>query len=444
MTENHIINWNCRGFRQNIDEIKMMLRDYDPMALCCQETYLKASNTIEFRKYLSYHIHSEAVDGRASGGVSVLVKKSIPHRQIMLNTNLQAVAVLLSLHKAVTICSIYIPPRYQLDNRELDELIEQLPSPFILLGDMNAHNINWGNSSTNNKGEKIEKLLSDHDLCIWNDGSPTYIHPATGSFSAIDLSICSPSLFLDFKWEVHDDLCGSDHFPTFLHSTNKQDSGYIPKWKLKKANWSEFRQLCELELTPEFVVKIKEDSDETFTSTLHSIAEKTIPKTSTVPRKLHKPWWTDECQEVYNNRRKALKDFRKNPTPDKLNKYKLEYARARRTIRESMRTTWRDYVSKLNDRTPINKAWNMVRRIAGKGQCSSTKQLEKDGEIITDVKDISNTIAETISNNSSSSNYTNKFQRHKLQQESNPLQFKSDNSEAYNIPFTIKEQRFYQ
>ena len=48
---------------------------------------------IDFRKYVSYHTHAEAIDGRACGGVSVMVKKTIPHRQIHLNTNLQAVAV---------------------------------------------------------------------------------------------------------------------------------------------------------------------------------------------------------------------------------------------------------------------------------------------------------------------------------------------------------------
>ena len=85
-----------------------MLKDFDPTVLCCRETYLKPNNIIEFRKYLSYHVHSEGVDGRACGGVSVLVKKYIPHQQITLNTNLQAVAVVLSLHKTITICSIYI------------------------------------------------------------------------------------------------------------------------------------------------------------------------------------------------------------------------------------------------------------------------------------------------------------------------------------------------
>ena len=97
------------------------------------------------------------------------------------------------------------------------------------------------------------------------------------------------------------------------------------------------------------------DHDETFTSTEHTIAEKTIPKTSAVPRKLNKPWWTEECQAVYNNRKKALNNFKKQPTTEKLNIYKIKHTKTHRVVRESMRNAWNNYVSKLNDRTPINK-----------------------------------------------------------------------------------------
>jgi len=83
----------------------MLMQDYDPIAFCCQETYIKSTNIINFRKYSSYHIFSGA-----SGGVTIMIKKTIPHRQISLNTNLQAVAVTWSLHKTMTLCSIYIPP----------------------------------------------------------------------------------------------------------------------------------------------------------------------------------------------------------------------------------------------------------------------------------------------------------------------------------------------
>jgi hypothetical protein len=105
---------------------------------------MKISNVIKLRKYYSFHILSEAIDTRSSGGVTIMIKISIPHRQISLNTNLQAVAVTLSLHNTITLCSIYIPPSYPLGGNERDELISQLPSPFILIGDMNAHSTIWG------------------------------------------------------------------------------------------------------------------------------------------------------------------------------------------------------------------------------------------------------------------------------------------------------------
>jgi len=43
-------------------------------------------------------------------------------------------------------------------------------------------------------------------------GNLTYFHPGIGSLSAIDLSLCHPSLYLDLSWSVHEDLCGSDHY----------------------------------------------------------------------------------------------------------------------------------------------------------------------------------------------------------------------------------------
>ena len=70
-----------------------------------------------------------------------------------------------------------------------------------------------GCSKTDLRGQMIEDLLLKHNLSILNDGSNTYLHPATGCSSAIDLSIASPSLYLDFSLEVVTDLHGSDHFP---------------------------------------------------------------------------------------------------------------------------------------------------------------------------------------------------------------------------------------
>ena len=81
--------------------------------------------------------------------------------------------------------------------------IEQLPAPYILMGDFNTHHPLWGGSHVDRNGRTIESLLKKHDLCLFK--SPTYISPATGTHSALDLTICHSSWFLDYTWAVGDD-----------------------------------------------------------------------------------------------------------------------------------------------------------------------------------------------------------------------------------------------
>jgi len=66
------------------------------------------------------------------------------------------------------------------------------------------------------------------------------IYPATGSSSAIHLSICSPDIFLDMQWKTLDDLCGSDHYPISISYGSIETSSAIPSWKLCKADWPSF------------------------------------------------------------------------------------------------------------------------------------------------------------------------------------------------------------
>ena len=94
----------------------------------------------------------------------------------------------------------------------------KLSPPIVSLGDFNAHSNEWGCSKNDSKGKMISDLMLQCNLSHFNDGCPTYLHPGTGSQSAIDLSICDPSLYFDFSWKVHGDLCGSDHFSIVIRS----------------------------------------------------------------------------------------------------------------------------------------------------------------------------------------------------------------------------------
>ena len=99
-----------------------------------------------------------------------------------------------------------------------------------------------------------------------------------------------------------------------------------------------------------------------------------------------------------------------------LENFRVFRAKARRTIRESKRKFWKQYVSRLNSRTSIKKVWDMVRKIQGKGKSTSVNHIKKNNDNITSKKDIANTLADSFSKNSSSENYTSKFRNIKNQQ----------------------------
>lgn len=364
--KNSIIQWNCRGLKANYNELLLLINDYDPAVLCLQETFLKDSDNIALRNYTSYSSFS-VNNGRAAGGVSVIVNNNAPHSKINLNSNLQAVAVSITLHRVITFCSIYIPPSSDLSSTDLDNLVRQLPSPFIILGDFNGHNILWGSKDLNDKGRKVEDFITRHNLCLYNDKSATYLHPATGSYTSIDLSLCYPTLYLDYDWKVLDDLCGSDHFPIILNNIGSSIDEPIPKWKLNKADWPKFQTLCATELQDD---KFNESDDpiELYTSTLHMIAEETIPKTSKNSKRPKKPWYTDDCKDAINQRRAALRKFNARPTTANLDNCRIFRAKARRTIREAKKKTWRKYVSKLNTRTSTKKSMGYDSQNTGEGK----------------------------------------------------------------------------
>ena len=432
-----IVHWNCRGLKPNYNEILLLLSLLKPSVFCLQETFLKQEDNINFKGFNLYN-HIYTAGQKPSGGSSILVHSSYPQREIKLSTDLQAVAVSVSLEKEITICSLYIPPNFTLHSQHLNSLLEQLSSPYLLVGDFNGHNMLWGCSKNNVGGEIIENFIEANDLCLMNDKSHTYLHPATGTFSSLDLSLCHPSLILDFDWYVCDDQHGSDHFPVVIEGINPSTEDHNPKWKLNKANWEQFHLLCEQDLSMD---NFNNSSDlvTDFTSSLMKISDKCIPKTSTNPKKSN-PWYNNDCKNAVRQRKQALSKFCKYPTGANLKNVKIQRAKARRTIKLAKRYTWKSYVSKLNHKTPIKKVWDMIRKISGKPKAPSYTHLNTCRETkATSKEDIANTLGETFLKNSSSQNYSEKFKHIKMQQEKNNINFKSLNNEEYNNPFNLLE-----
>ncbi|KFM63914.1 hypothetical protein X975_21058, partial [Stegodyphus mimosarum] len=86
----------------------------------------------------------------------------------------------INFHILVTIVSFYLPPNDHTDQRDLDDLIEQLSEPFIIIGSINGHSLLWGRGKeTNPRGIQIEQMIEDHCFCLLSNGQATYFHKPT-------------------------------------------------------------------------------------------------------------------------------------------------------------------------------------------------------------------------------------------------------------------------
>ncbi|GFO06911.1 RNA-directed DNA polymerase from mobile element jockey [Plakobranchus ocellatus] len=91
-----------------------------------------------------------------------LVMSSVPVQLIPIARRpcLHAAAATISLEKTLIICFLYLLPNTPVSKLSLAELFEQLPMPFLVLGNFNAHSPAWGNSCHDGLGRCLEEFMA--------------------------------------------------------------------------------------------------------------------------------------------------------------------------------------------------------------------------------------------------------------------------------------------
>ncbi|KAG5894451.1 hypothetical protein JTB14_014898 [Gonioctena quinquepunctata] len=297
---NSIIQWNCNGCIFQNGELKLLLSEIDPICVALQETHFKPNHTYSLRSYNIFRKYINHVI-RAKGGVALLIRKDIPHSPLVLNTVLQAVEVRILAPITINICSLYLPDA-NWRKEELEDLISQLPFPFLLVGDMNAHNPLWGSLRWKNRGSILEQLLDRDDLILFNSGKMTFSNARSRDFSAIDLTLASSRIATRLSWRVLDDSYNSDHFP-IVTSTDIRETQVVPppKWLVKKAQWSVFEEHSELPGESDDIYQEVEN----LTAYIKLAAEKAIPMRTRLPTRRVVPWWNPRIRDAIQKKERA-------------------------------------------------------------------------------------------------------------------------------------------
>uniref|UniRef100_A0A7G3B021 Putative rna-directed dna polymerase from mobile element jockey n=1 Tax=Lutzomyia longipalpis TaxID=7200 RepID=A0A7G3B021_LUTLO len=388
------IQWNCHGFWPRKAELDVLISTKRPIGICLQETHLniKANN---FRKIANINgytaFHSNKSDNPTmSGGVSIFIQSGWKYEPVSLKTDLEVIAVKLHWHYLITIVSIYLKPGIPIHENKIKNVIRQIPSPYIILGDFNASNAIWGSNKTDPRGLLIEKILLDENCVLLNDGSHTNLSMAHGTFNAIDLSLISPQISSNFIWEVADDLYGSDHFPIFITDIDNYENLYTgcKKWIESSADWDKYCNLInanlpDLSLTNDNIYK-------DFLSVIINAAYQSIPfsKPSTASGRRRVPWWNNEIKNLINDRKKALRLFKKHPTTENKNRYLALFSEVKEKIEAAKRESWRLFTESIDLHTSSKEMWNKIKAIQG-SRSPPIRRVDNKWGVSTDPKGMS-------------------------------------------------------
>ena len=407
--------------------------------MCLQETRMPATVMNPPRGYTMYHRRGHVRDGIDYGGICTLIKNNIAHTRINLNTTLQAVAVRCHLTRMYTICNVYFPPNNQITFNQIYDLMEQLPLPYLIVGDMNARSPLWGDHITNAKGKIIESVLDRMECGILNDGSATHLHLQNDSSTCIDLAICSSDIFQDFKWSVKDDLFNSDHYPIMLSNAEHSEERCPERYLLDRADWKSFEKstICN-ELAEDFATA--EEAVKYLTDKIISSADEHIPKSKGIMKTKQVPWWNLQLKNEITNKKRALKLYNNTKLLQDKIEYKRLRARVRYLINKSKKDSWKKYVSSINERTPINETWKKIAKITQKYKGTQKPILQTPNGVISDPTEVANYFGETLEEISRGSQ-DRTFLHLKNNAEKEEISFEGGEYEYYNIDFTMSELR---
>ena len=255
-----ILQLNCNGLNSSHTEIAAFLTEKNISIACLQETKLSTRSTLKpFPGYTP--IRQDRDTGRGGGGLLTLIREDLhfatwdtsslfpgDHSAEVLGTEVHLGGL------PLRVANIYIPPctscpaGYQ---TKFDSLFNSSSNNTILLGDLNAHHPSWYSATNDDRaaarGTALDNSISNSDICILNEDSPTRL-PKHGPPSSPDLSLISSHLYFDTTWETQIRL-NSDHLPILIELSGLQSTPPHRSRKtftnFKKANWTRFREETE-------------------------------------------------------------------------------------------------------------------------------------------------------------------------------------------------------
>lgn len=351
--------WNCRSSRKRGRELEKLAYDFDLFFL--QETNAKTLSCPGYTSYIN-------PVSPTHHGLATLVRNDIQHRVRDVSAwdredrELQALEITIR-NRSWVIVNLYAGGGKLVKEDDWEFLHELcgLGDVVMIVGDFNARSSAWGNVNENGQGKALDSKLIESDLHILNISTMTRLSQRTGEQdSNIDLALIKTGGEAFTQWSVLADH-GSDHLPC---SVLISKGGKTVKQKVKR------------------VFKYKPN-----TSVLGGLRKKAWNRRPSRPNITQPPWWSNEIDCLWKEKRKAVKDWQRNRKKPNATEEEREAAKEKmRQARDKFKaeadlakkTKWEEFVKNVAAEKALSQFWKLRKKMCGQGHSKTTVNVKDE------------------------------------------------------------------
>lgn len=369
----NIMQWNSQSIRPKSVEFQLLLSQEKVHIAFLSETWLEPDSPINFPGYNVFR--KDRHD--SYGGVAILVHKSINAHEHPTNFNNPDIGIihvsLINCKCLKNIISIYCPSSVRTTQNDWEDIFGLCSQGALVTGDFNGHHTNWSYKS-DARGIQILDAALENGFVSLNDGSPTRVKLVNGRLqeSSPDITFSSTDITVNFiRWAVSRESLGSDHLIIQMKFSYCDSIKLSIKRNFKLANWKSYRS----DLDDKFSNHNSDLLDNVqlkynyFVDNINVSADKNIPlsKICNNPDSKFKPknYWNADLSKIVAERRLALKNFRKNPTPYNLTLLEAKISEAQRNIRKAKSRSWHEFCNKVDETTSASDMWRQMQWMKG-------------------------------------------------------------------------------
>lgn len=158
-----MLQWNCRSIRDKHNELVNLITKYSPHVIALSETWLCSTSRFVLNGFTI--ARKDRPDGY--GGVLIACREDLIASSIVIASGYESVGCSVKLKSGtqINIASVYFPPTPQISSPNLEAMIRCIPEPRFILGDFNAHGLQWGCTYDDQRAHILTQVLRRQQSC---------------------------------------------------------------------------------------------------------------------------------------------------------------------------------------------------------------------------------------------------------------------------------------